>query len=76
MAAEAERAFGGFAGPNRLQINTHWRKNGHMKNGQDAFGKGFGLFELKCHAAEAKIEYARTAGALIANDGVGVGASH
>jgi hypothetical protein len=47
-----------------------------MKNGQDAFGKLFRLLKLQGNPSEPKIKDAGAAAALIADDGVGVGASH
>ena len=76
MAAKAEGAFSGAAGPDRPQVDADGRKNRDMENSQDALREIFGLFKLQGNAAEPKVEDAGATAALIADDGVGVGSDH
>ena len=76
MTAKAERAFRSSSRPNRPEVDPHRRKNRDMKNSQDAFGKLFRLLKLQSNPSKPKIKNAGAAAALIADDGVGVGAGH
>jgi len=76
MAAKAEGAFGGAAGPYRPQVDADGWKDGDVENCQDALGKLFRLLKLESNAAEAEIEDAGAPAALVADDGVGVSADH
>ena len=37
VAAEAEAAFGGAAGPDGAEIDAHWRKNRNVQGSGDVF---------------------------------------
>lgn len=76
MAAEAERAFRRATGPHRLQINADGGKNGDVKNGEDVLRQIFRLLKFERDTAEAEVQHASAAGALLANDGVGIRANH
>lgn len=76
MAAKAERPFRSSAGPYRPQVDADGREDGDMENCQDAFGEIFRLLELKSDTAKPEIEDASAAGALVADDGVGIGSDH
>ena len=47
-----------------------------MKDGQDAFWKIFGLLKLQSDSSESQIENASTVVALVADDGIRIGARH
>ena len=76
MAAKAEGAFSGAAGPDGPQIDADRRKDWDMENSQDALGEIFGLFKLQGNAAEPKVEDAGATTALVADDRVGVRSDH
>ena len=76
MAAKTERAFRGAAGPHRAQIDSDRRKNWNVQDGSDALGEFFGLFEFQSNAAKTEINDPGAPGALITDDGVGVGSRH
>ena len=76
VAAKTKGAFGGASGPDWAEIDAYGRKNRHMENCQEALREILGLFKLERDAAEAEFEDAGAAAALIADDGVSVGACH
>ena len=47
-----------------------------MQNGENAFGKFFGLLEFKSHAAKTKVKHTCTSRTLVPDDGVGICACH
>jgi hypothetical protein len=75
-AADAVGALGGFLGPDGFEVDAHGRKNGDVENGENVFGEIVGGFEFESDAAEAEVEDASAAVALVAEDGVSVGAGH
>src|SRR5439155_15707711 len=75
-AADTERAFGRGAGPDRLQIDSNRRKNRHVKNGEEIFGKRLAGVEFEGHTSEPQVEYFGTTRSRFAEDSVGVRAGH
>ena len=63
-------------GPDGLEVDTDGGKNGYVENGQEIFRKIVGGFEFEGDAAEAEIEDASAAVALVAEHGVSIGAGH
>ena len=66
----------GLLRPNWLQADAHGRKNRHVQDRKDIFGKLFGNIHFDSHAAETEIDDARAAGVVLAEHGIGVGAGH
>ena len=76
MAAEAEGAFAGVAGPDGFEIDADGGKNGDVEDGEEILGEFLGMFEFESDAAKAEIEDAGAAAACFADDGVSIGAGH
>ena len=76
MTAKAEGAFRSTSGPNRPKVDADGRKDGDMKNGQDALREIFRLLKLEGNAAKSEVEDAGATAALIADNGVGVCSDH
>ena len=71
MTAKAEGAFRSTSGPNRPKVDADGRKDGDMKNGQDALREIFRLLKLEGNAAKSEVEDAGATVTLVADNGVG-----
>jgi len=76
MAAKAEGAFRGAAGPDRAQIDADRGKNWDVEDCKDALRQLFGLFKLEGDTTKTEIENPGATAALVADDRVGVGSNH